>query len=122
MDILSGRGDSVLFARYTGGILSKSTKRVGGILSRGDFAKSKLSKFRCGVTPTCRLRGLHLQLCNFCNVIENEMHSSLNCRIYGIDFFQKASDLSHHFDSMSDKFIFLSSNNDILRLCAETCA
>ena len=39
MEILTGSGgDSVLFARYTGGILSSSTKkRGGGILSGGDF-------------------------------------------------------------------------------------
>ena len=38
MEILTeSGGDSVLFARYTGGILSLSTKKSGGILSGGDF-------------------------------------------------------------------------------------
>ena len=55
------------------------------------------------------------------------MHAILNCRIYEDlreTLFQKASDISHRFDSMSDedKFIFLFSNYDILRLCAKTCA
>ena len=32
-----GGGDSVLFARYTGGILSSSTKKSGGDSVRGGF-------------------------------------------------------------------------------------
>ena len=46
MEILTGSGgggDSVLFARYTGGILSSSTKKSGGgILSGGDFVLHSL--------------------------------------------------------------------------------
>ena len=39
MEILtgSGGGDSVLVARYTGGILSSSTKKSGGDYVRGGF-------------------------------------------------------------------------------------
>ena len=38
MEILSGRGDSVLFARYTGGdSVLVNKKEWGGILSGGDF-------------------------------------------------------------------------------------
>ena len=59
------------------------------------------------------------RLCPFCNEVENEMHAILNCRMYKDrrkTLFQKASDISHRFESMSDedKFIFLFSNNDIL--------
>ena len=46
MEILTGNGgDSVLFARYTGGILSSSTKKSGGggILSGGDFVLHSFS-------------------------------------------------------------------------------
>ena len=38
MEILTGSGgDSVLVARYTGGILSSSTKKSGGDYFRGGF-------------------------------------------------------------------------------------
>ena len=50
IDILSGRGDSVLFARYTGGILSLSTKKSGGGGSvRGDFVLHSLGPSQTGL-------------------------------------------------------------------------
>ena len=50
MEILTGNGgDSVLFARYTGGgFCPRQQKRVGGILSGGDFVLHSLKPPRRG--------------------------------------------------------------------------
>ena len=52
MEILTGSGgDSVLFARYTGGILSSSTKDLGGFCPGGilSYTQNCLNKFGSGV-------------------------------------------------------------------------
>ena len=49
MEILTGSGgDSVLFARYTGGgFCPRQQKRVGGILSGGDFVLHSYIMLAC---------------------------------------------------------------------------
>lgn len=95
--------------------------------------RAAFSKFRCGVAPirieTGRYEGLaeEMRLCPFCNVVENELHVILNCRMYDDlreTLYVKAQECAPHFNSMSDgnKFVFLFSNHHLVRVCAKTCA
>lgn len=95
--------------------------------------RAAFSKFRCGVAPirieTGRYEGLveDLRLCPFCDVLENEMHVIINCNIYDDlreQLFSKAVHCEPRFYSMSDenKFVFLLSSPDLVRICAKTCA
>ena len=52
MEILSGRGDSVLFARYTGEDSVLVNKKSGGILSGGGGGGGVLSWGGGGFCPT----------------------------------------------------------------------
>ena len=68
------------------------------------------------------------RLCQICNgnYVENEMHVLLNCQVYQdlrLKLFTKACLINTDFNTMSDhdKFVFLFSNIDMIRLCAKTC-
>ena len=95
--------------------------------------RSAVSKFRCGVAPirieTGRYEGLpeEPRLCPFCNVLENEIHVILNCKVYDDlrgALLAQAINFDPNFDSMSleNKFVFLFSSPDLVRLCAKTCS
>ena len=67
-----------------------------------------------------------MRLCPFCSVVENEMHAILKCHVYEDlrdTLFKNATEVLDQFDSLSDedKFVFLFSNNELVRLCAKTC-
>lgn len=94
--------------------------------------RSAFSKFRCGVAPirieTGRYENLRLddRKCPFCNVIEDEHHVLLECAIYNdlrTLLLQKAILADHNFCNMTkrDQFLFLFSNQSVIRLCAKTC-
>ena len=54
MEILTGNGgDSVLFARSTGGILSSSTKKSGGDSVRGGFCPTLNLRLCFGIGKIC---------------------------------------------------------------------
>ena len=55
----SGGGDFVLFARYTGGILSSSTKKGGGDYVRGGFCPDT-DVTDCKIYPARMLEGSKL--------------------------------------------------------------
>ena len=50
--------------------------------------RTAFNKFRCGVAPLRIEPGRYegsaedLQLCPFCNILENEIHAIINCRVY----------------------------------------
>ena len=74
-----------------------------------------------------RYEGLaeYLRLCPFCNVLENEIHAIINCRVYEDlrdTLFRKASECTFNFDALSDeqKCVVLFSNPDLVRICAKT--
>ena len=95
--------------------------------------RAAFSKFRCGVAPirieTGRYEGLpeEARLCPFCNVLENEMHVIMNCRVYDDlrePLLAKAVNCNPTFNSLSEvnQFVFLFSSPDLVRICAKTCA
>ncbi len=96
--------------------------------------RSAFSKFRLGVAPirieTGRYEGLREEnrICPFCanNIVENELHVILNCEIYKDireSLFNKALSQNPEFRNMPDcdKFSFLFSNFNLIRICAKTC-
>ena len=90
-------------------------------------------RFRCGVAPIRikigRYEGLaeESRLCPFCNVLENEIHEILNCKVYDDlrdALLAQAINFDPNFDplSLENKFEFLFSSQDLARLCAKTCS
>ena len=95
--------------------------------------RAAFSKFRCGVAPirieTGRYEGLpeEARLCPFCNILENEMHVVMNCRVYDDlrePLLSKAANCNPTFNSLSEvnQFVFLFSSPDLVRISAKTCA
>jgi hypothetical protein len=91
-----------------------------------------IAKFRCGVAPlriqTVRFEKLEVQqrVCNECtNVVGDEAHVLLKCPLY-IDFreelFYLAQNVNSDFIFFSDiqKFVFLFSDVNMIRMCAKT--
>ena len=96
--------------------------------------RSAFSKFRIGVAPirveTGRYEGLREEnrTCPFCenDIVENELHVMLKCDLYRDireKLFDKAIEQNQNFYSMPDcdKFAFLFSNFNLIRVCAKTC-
>ena len=60
-------------------------------------------------------------------MIENEIHSILNCHVYDdlrINLLGKALEIVPHLNSLSDeqKLVVLFSDPELVRICAKTCA
>jgi len=96
--------------------------------------RSAFSKFRLGVAPirieTGRYEGLRLEnrICPFCAdiTVESELHVLINCKLYSDlrdTLFAKALSQNPHFMNLPDcdKFAFLFSNSNMIRICAKTC-
>ena len=95
--------------------------------------RSAFAKVRCGVAPirieTGRYEGLELKnrICPVCkNDIEDEVHVILHCPVYSDlrkTLFDKAAQINTNFLNMGtiDKFIFLFTNAEMIKLCAKTC-
>lgn len=94
--------------------------------------RSAFCKFRCGVAPirieTGRYEGLPIneRICPFCETTENEYHVLFHCPVYcdiREKLFNRAIDHNDLFLTLSDanKFDFLFSNPDMIRICAKTC-
>ena len=97
--------------------------------------RSAFSKFRLGVAPirieTGRYENLSEEnrICPFCdnNVIESELHVFFECEIYNDirrKLFDEAIRLNRDFENIPnrDKFVFLFSSFNLIRLCAKTCS
>ncbi len=96
--------------------------------------RSSFSKFRFGVAPirleTGRYEHLPVdqRLCEFCNdnAVEDELHVILKCTFYDDlreELFEAAENINNNFMNLSDtdKFSFLFSNCNIVKLCAKSC-
>ena len=95
--------------------------------------RSACDKFRCGVAPlrleTGRYEGLPVKDRKrpFCPVhVESEMHVLLKCEQYTYlreNLFHKAIPVRPDFNVLSDneKFIFLFSNQNMIRACSKAC-
>ena len=95
--------------------------------------RSALSKFRCGVAPlkieTGRYQSLPIneRTCFHCdNIIEDETHVLMRCPLYDNlrnDLLSKALNINADFSnySMSEKFNYLLSHENIVKYSAKTC-
>jgi hypothetical protein len=95
--------------------------------------RSALSKFRCGVAPlrieTGRYTNMPVaeRVCPFCEeFIETEMHVLLQCPLYNQIrdvIYEKAQSVDNSFYDMSDndKFVFMFSHPDMVRILAKSC-
>ena len=113
---ISGRGRNKLRSYKTfkqNYIVENYCKIILPIRHRAAF-----SKFRCGVAPirieTGRYEGLpeEARLCPFCNILENEMHVVMNCRVYDDlrePLLYKAANCNPTFNSLSEVNQFVQS-------------
>ena len=94
--------------------------------------RAAFSKFRCGVAPirleTGRFEGLPVErrLCPFCDVVENESHVLLKCKLYTDirnTLFAKAATIIPNFISLNEeeKIETIFCEKALIRISAKTC-